>query len=263
MSTCYKTSDNKYFDCPPRMSDGRHFTDYRPNCEMNSVVKMDNKISNSFEYRNFLQQNASLILDINRKHACQKNCCGPTCQEAFQNSTMLPEKYKVNCDNHTCTRVLNDPKGLGDGRVYYTTPESCEGLPASWPQSARVGCQPNQRAGCPRPRGVKSPDIAERLDLDRWVEFRAAGSRDSPVRWSPPNRGDERPGRPPSADLPNAPHRPLFSQLARLGKSPPHPFQRCALESGPEPRRESVLQRAVPVPLARKSVRIPHRNPTP
>lgn len=135
MSTCYKTSDNKYFDCPPRMSDGRHFTDYRPNCEMNSVVKMDNKISNSFEYRNFLQQNASLILDINRKHACQKNCCGPTCQEAFLNSTMLPEQYKVNCDNHTCTRVLNDPKGLGDGRVYYTTPESCEGLPASWPQS--------------------------------------------------------------------------------------------------------------------------------
>ena len=119
MSTCYKTSDNKYFDCPPRMSDGRHFTDYRPNCEMNSVVKMDNKISNSFEYRNFLQQNASLILDINRKHACQKNCCGPTCQEAFLNSTMLPEQYKVNCDNHTCTRVLNDPKGLGDGRVYY------------------------------------------------------------------------------------------------------------------------------------------------
>ena len=134
MSTCYKTSDNKYFDCPPRMSDGRHFTDYRPNCEMNSMVKLDNKISNSFEYRNFLQQNGNLILDINRKHACQKNCCAP-CKENFQDSTMLPEKYLVNCDSHTCTRTLNDPKGLGDGRTYYTQPESCEDLPAVWPQN--------------------------------------------------------------------------------------------------------------------------------
>ena len=29
---CYKTSNNKYSDCPPRMADGRHFTDFRPNC---------------------------------------------------------------------------------------------------------------------------------------------------------------------------------------------------------------------------------------
>ncbi len=28
---CYKTGDNRYNDCPPRMADGRHFTDFRPN----------------------------------------------------------------------------------------------------------------------------------------------------------------------------------------------------------------------------------------
>ena len=133
MSTCYKASNNKYFDCPPRMSDGRHFTDYRPNCEINSMIKMDNKITNSFEYRNFLQQNANKLLDINRKHACQKNCC-ITCKENFSDSTMLPEQYKVSCDKHTCTRMLNEPTGLGDGRTYYTTPQTCEGLPATWPQ---------------------------------------------------------------------------------------------------------------------------------
>ena len=27
MSSCCKTSNNKYFNAPPLMSDGRHFTD--------------------------------------------------------------------------------------------------------------------------------------------------------------------------------------------------------------------------------------------
>ena len=48
MSTCYKTSDNKYFGCPPKMSDGRHFTDYRPNCFLNGMVRDENKLTNSF-----------------------------------------------------------------------------------------------------------------------------------------------------------------------------------------------------------------------
>ena len=30
-NNCHKTTNNKYFQCPPRMSDGRHFTDYRSN----------------------------------------------------------------------------------------------------------------------------------------------------------------------------------------------------------------------------------------
>lgn len=132
MSTCYKTSDNKHFGCPPRMSDGRHFTDYRPSCDINSAIRGDNSIPSSFQYRNFLQQNAEKLLNLNRKHACMKNCCGP-CGEPFEPGTMLPEKYMVNCDANTCTRVLNDPQGLGDGRVYFTNHPGCNGLPASWP----------------------------------------------------------------------------------------------------------------------------------
>ena len=41
--SCYKTGDNKHLQCPPRMDDGRHFTDYRPNCELNANIKLDNK----------------------------------------------------------------------------------------------------------------------------------------------------------------------------------------------------------------------------
>ena len=57
MSTCYKTSDNKHDGCPPRMADGRHFTDYRPSCTTNMSIGSDNGVSGSNQYRHFLQNN--------------------------------------------------------------------------------------------------------------------------------------------------------------------------------------------------------------
>ncbi len=58
MSLCYKTTNNKYFNCPPRMDDGRHFTDYRPNCFLNNLLAGNNNLQNSFELRTFLTNNA-------------------------------------------------------------------------------------------------------------------------------------------------------------------------------------------------------------
>ena len=45
MSSCYKTSNNKYFNLPPRMDDARHFTDYRPNCVMNNLLSKEMNFS--------------------------------------------------------------------------------------------------------------------------------------------------------------------------------------------------------------------------
>ena len=56
-------SNNKYPDCPPRMSDGRHFTDYRPSTDTNNLIKMDNDIVNNYTYRNFLTNNADKIME--------------------------------------------------------------------------------------------------------------------------------------------------------------------------------------------------------
>ena len=56
---CHKTSNNKYFNCPPRMDDGRHFTDYRPSCHVNNLVRSNNAVLNSHEYRMFLTHNAN------------------------------------------------------------------------------------------------------------------------------------------------------------------------------------------------------------
>jgi hypothetical protein len=126
MSNCYRASDNKYNDSPVRMADGRHFTDYRPSCDLNNVIKRDNNILNSFDGRLFLQRNATELMNINKKDACLKNCnreCGPDnnndLDEQFE-STMLPEKYKQVCNNNTCEVVGNDPNGIGLGREYFT-----------------------------------------------------------------------------------------------------------------------------------------------
>lgn len=123
MDNCYKTSDNKHFGCPPRMADGRHFTDYRPHCYVDNLIIAENGINNSFNYRNFLQRNANQLMEINRKYSCSKNCCTP-CNEGF--GTMLPEANKFVCDKNTCRMVTNDPNGLGTGRVYNSDPQDCQ-----------------------------------------------------------------------------------------------------------------------------------------
>ncbi len=143
MSTCYKTSDNKHFGCPPRVSDGRIFTDWRPECHVNDLIKADNNISNSFQYRQFLQQNGETLMDRNRNLACTVACCLPCSetQEGFE-STALPEKYMFVSDGRIGKMVMNDPNGIGTGRKYYTfqQDQDCTALPNAWPGSKQNNC---------------------------------------------------------------------------------------------------------------------------
>lgn len=140
-SSCFKTSDNKHLQCPPRMDDGRHFTDYRPSNFINDLIRADNNISNSLHYRVFLQQNANALMDRQRQIACQLNCCGPcpitqSSKEPFDVGTMLPEQYMFVTDGRTTKYVLNDINGIGTGRVYntYAQPDGdCKNLPSAWP----------------------------------------------------------------------------------------------------------------------------------
>lgn len=88
--SCTRTSNNKHFKCPPRMDDGRHFTDYRPHCHIENLIQRNNGTHSSFQNRLFLTQNAEQLMELNRKEACSKNCCGP-CQPPYQISTTMPE----------------------------------------------------------------------------------------------------------------------------------------------------------------------------
>ena len=112
-----KANNNQYDECPPRMDDARHFTDYRPNCDANNLIRASYGIQNSHEYRRFLTHNANDLMKMNRNYACQKNCCGP-CIEPYEQGTMLPEQTLVKCNSRVCSSTLYDPKGLGQGRQY-------------------------------------------------------------------------------------------------------------------------------------------------
>ena len=141
MADCYKTSNNKHFGCPPRMADGRHFTDYRPSCHINNIIRTGNNVLNSFQYRNFLTSNANELMNLNRNYACQKNCCGP-CKEPYHSINTLPEVNKVKCNANTCELVAFDPNGLGQGRIFNDEEQKCD----------NVG-QPNVNTnGCAKPK---------------------------------------------------------------------------------------------------------------
>ena len=107
--SCHKTSDNKHFDCPPRMDDGRHFTDYRSNCHINNLVRSNNAISNSHQYRMFLTHNGERLINLNRAYTTQKNNCGD-CDE-----TMLPEQSTTSCNGNSCNTQIKTSSGLGNG----------------------------------------------------------------------------------------------------------------------------------------------------
>jgi hypothetical protein len=106
-----------YTNCPPKMADGRMFTDYRPRCITNM---MDLGNLSSYEYRQHMVKNASAIMTQNRQAAYTANNCGP-CMEPFNEGTMLSEQNMVKCDAQKCTFYGKDPSGLGTGREYSTT----------------------------------------------------------------------------------------------------------------------------------------------
>ena len=69
--------DNKFGKCCkcPGIGDNRLFTSWVPNITMNEYIKSINKISDSNEYRMFLQQNAEKIMQKEQSYLeANKKC---------------------------------------------------------------------------------------------------------------------------------------------------------------------------------------------
>lgn len=115
---CERPSNNQYFNCPPRMSDGRHFTDYRPRCAQQYQDKITNKLMRSYDQRLYLTENAEEIMKTNARNSYMMNRCGP-CVEPYDQGTMVPEFEEQTCDANTCSFSVNDPYGVGLGRKLY------------------------------------------------------------------------------------------------------------------------------------------------
>jgi hypothetical protein len=109
-----------YSNCPPKMADGRMFTDYRPRCIANMAqLQTPNQTFSSYEYRQYMVKNATVIMKQNRQNAYTANQCGP-CMEPYNEGTMLNEQSTVKCDAQKCTLYGKDAGGIGTGREYNT-----------------------------------------------------------------------------------------------------------------------------------------------
>ena len=105
-----QVTDNFEMNFPARMSDGRQFTDYRPNCIANNEIS---KGMSSWEYRNFLTQNAGQIHQALIEQVKSVNEC-----KSCSDNTLLDVKNVINCGPTGCTYTLKDPNGIGLGINY-------------------------------------------------------------------------------------------------------------------------------------------------
>ena len=93
--SCNKTSNNKYFHCPALMSDGRAFTDYRPSGYVNDLIRLQNNVYDSYNYRQFLIHNAIKLMDVSDKYNTIKNGCPNCTYNVIPNSSTCVYNKKV------------------------------------------------------------------------------------------------------------------------------------------------------------------------
>lgn len=64
------------WNCPPLMNDGRQpGTDFRPTCDAHNLIIQQNNLPNSYEYRQFMINNAKTLMDLNTQYYIAMNQC--------------------------------------------------------------------------------------------------------------------------------------------------------------------------------------------
>ena len=77
-------------NCPARMNSDITFRDYRPNCGSEHMIQLQNNLTNSYDYRLFLQENAEEIMNFQRASIMKKNLCKPCTAPQVMWSQMTP-----------------------------------------------------------------------------------------------------------------------------------------------------------------------------
>lgn len=71
-ATCYSGSNNIHFDFPPIMADGRNYASWQPEAVVNDRIRKQENITTSWQYRQYLINNATNIMKINNQEACSE-----------------------------------------------------------------------------------------------------------------------------------------------------------------------------------------------
>lgn len=87
--------DNYYNECPAKMSDARFLTDYRSSNTREQYIKSINGLTNTDEYRVFLQSNGEQIMDKEWEAITDKNSCkATTCVHSLPSRPPLGASYE-------------------------------------------------------------------------------------------------------------------------------------------------------------------------
>lgn len=85
----YSGLNNIYFKdgCPALMSDGRFLTNYTSANELTEIIKRSNGFTNMNQFRNFMQNSADSIIDVERQLKLKENTCSTNiaCSEGWYN----------------------------------------------------------------------------------------------------------------------------------------------------------------------------------
>jgi len=61
----FSGSNNIHFNMPPLMNDGRNFSTFQPESVVNANIQKDANIQSNWDYRRYLQNNATNIMKFN------------------------------------------------------------------------------------------------------------------------------------------------------------------------------------------------------
>jgi hypothetical protein len=99
--TCYSGSNNIHFKSPPIMSDGRNYATWQSGATINENIRKKEGITQNWEYRKYLIENADKIIKQNQIGACDN--CGD-CKVNINDNTNYPKSPFIYTDTNTKTQ---------------------------------------------------------------------------------------------------------------------------------------------------------------
>jgi hypothetical protein len=111
---CYSASNNIQFNSPAKMADGRLWSQWQPDAEVNQRIQSNEGIQSNWAYRQYLQKNGAQIMNYNTQESCYALGLDPHYNTGAMPSDNVPYKFKGIFDSNRpgfgyCNSDLKNP----------------------------------------------------------------------------------------------------------------------------------------------------------
>jgi hypothetical protein len=106
--TCYSGSNNIHDDMPPLMNDGRNYSSLQPDAVINDNIKKEANIKTNWEYRQYLQNNATQIMKYNTMESIYATGVNPVIEKPEQSTKNSPFVFTSTHDTNKPTYGYNN-----------------------------------------------------------------------------------------------------------------------------------------------------------